>query len=675
MAGLTLKRLIGAGLVLAALLLASSTSFLLDVIVNLGQAKGTALALKEEVGASDTFDESAFNSILRDLGEEETLPFRDTAKGHNDSCKTPAINPPPGCKKVVAVSLYGNNTRYTSMATVYARSIRVFAPDWSLWVYINPEKPSPSQTLREIEETGARVIVGRTDLSQNGMMWRFLAADDPSVSRLSVRDADARFTLREASSLRLWEESGLPFHAQRDHEAHFDMTLPLGGMWGAVASSMPHMETLMTSQAGAGIVSGVGWGTDMMFLREVLTPIMLRAGVLEHLPSIHCAPTIKHDENTTKAVLPYPRAGYEFLGSAGVVVNHMLGLERMPQAQGCPADVKMYGRWNRTTSRSIVKLPRPWEDKSIRAVGGVKTSLRVGDSATSGGAYLASNGPQASQRMLERLLSLSAAGPRKRPPLGDVHVMGRPIYEPSSEILVTAIHGAFVTLVAPTAETNDTRLAAVHHYRSVIPLQGGASRSSDSGALVAPAVLSAVPFFHEQFAMGYFRRTAYDEGQFIVVPSLAVILLRNPPPSRLRHCNKTTSSSASGAAAIDFSPRAQKTLAALVSVLSTHNTCFVVVEQTGYGGKEGIDFAGISGGALTAAAASNELLAPLLLTDRACLHAPSVSRVNHTVWADLGALPPPDTGKDLTWYARDIIVVSVPMRGAADEAGCSSAEE
>jgi hypothetical protein len=62
------------------------------------------------------------------------------------------------------------------------------------------------------------------------MFWRFLVADDDSVDRFIVRDADSRLNAREAAAVLEWVQSGSSCHIMRDHPNH--VQIMNGGMWG-----------------------------------------------------------------------------------------------------------------------------------------------------------------------------------------------------------------------------------------------------------------------------------------------------------------------------------------------------------------------------------------------------------------------------------------------------------
>jgi hypothetical protein len=436
---------------------------------------------------------------------------------------------PAGCRRVIATSMYGNRTRYTSMIVPYARSLAALAPEWEYWVYIDPARLPPTEVLSALHDAGA-VLKERTNLSSNGMIWRFMAGDDPSVARFAVRDADARFTLRELWSLRAWEDSGLPFHAQRDHPAHFSMSLPLGGMWGATTGLLPHMATLLSGPKAMAMKANnkTHYGADMEFLHGVVTPLMLSSGVLEHLPTVHCLKHLNGRSHANRRPLPFPRAGFEFLGSAGVAEGDMHVLRHLREATNCTEDG--VPAWNR----------------SQRAV------TRLMDGSRDGG-----SGSNIHRLVLEDAVELAARAAAVLacrttgcavPPLGALDVALQADVTASAgggkalQIHVAAIRDAFVTVTAidvPTAATPalkpsrsappalpplgaSRRRGAVHHYRGLLPLT-----LIPASATPSPVELEAVPFFHELFPLQGHPRVPYDAPNMFVVPRAVVLLVRS----------------------------------------------------------------------------------------------------------------------------------------------------
>ena len=71
-----------------------------------------------------------------------------------------------------------------------------------------------------------------------GMFWRFLVANDHTVDRYIIRDADSRVSQRERDAVNDWINSGLKFHTMKDHPKHHGWPI-LGGTWGGVKDAIP----------------------------------------------------------------------------------------------------------------------------------------------------------------------------------------------------------------------------------------------------------------------------------------------------------------------------------------------------------------------------------------------------------------------------------------------------
>ena len=116
--------------------------------------------------------------------------------------------------RVVSVSLYGSNERYTSGALTNARIAREAFPDWQLRIYIPDDKVAehivPDDVQAQLKDLGADVILLPQTVVQEvgfGMNQRFLVADDPTVDKYAVRDGDSRLLLRERWAMDEWEAS------------------------------------------------------------------------------------------------------------------------------------------------------------------------------------------------------------------------------------------------------------------------------------------------------------------------------------------------------------------------------------------------------------------------------------------------------------------------------------
>ena len=82
-------------------------------------------------------------------------------------------------------------------------------------------------------------------IRKNAKIWRFLPLGDPTVSMFAVRDSDSRLSFREKAAVDEWINSTLPFHAMRDHPAHWSPIL--AGLWGGNNDIIGHRvaESLM----------------------------------------------------------------------------------------------------------------------------------------------------------------------------------------------------------------------------------------------------------------------------------------------------------------------------------------------------------------------------------------------------------------------------------------------
>lgn len=102
--------------------------------------------------------------------------------------------------RVIAISLYGADGRYTHGAIRNSELVRDAFPDWQLWVYIpdssrDPNLRVPEDVVKTLVANGAVIVpVDRAtmDTVGFGMNQRFLIAEDPRVHRFVVRDGDSR---------------------------------------------------------------------------------------------------------------------------------------------------------------------------------------------------------------------------------------------------------------------------------------------------------------------------------------------------------------------------------------------------------------------------------------------------------------------------------------------------
>lgn len=133
-------------------------------------------------------------------------------------------------KRVLSFSLYGDNPKYTRGMIRNAELAKVIYPGWEVRVWVD-RQTVPESVTKQLTELGCVINSPETDMPCPPMMKRFLVADDPTVERFCVRDADSRLSQREKAAVNEWISSDTILHVMRDHWAH--QTIP-GGMWGGM---------------------------------------------------------------------------------------------------------------------------------------------------------------------------------------------------------------------------------------------------------------------------------------------------------------------------------------------------------------------------------------------------------------------------------------------------------
>ena len=162
------------------------------------------------------------------------------------------------------------------------------APGWTCRIY--HDDSVPRTLLTELAGLGVELVAMPAGSGPaQGLYWRFLASDDPTVDRFLCRDLDSRPTAREKAAVDAWIASGQPFHVMRDHVLHTDLIL--AGMWGGMAGLLPPMAPAIDSVARS---EADRW-QDQRFLADWVWP-RIQGRVLVH------------DSAHPEAGLPFPPA-------------------------------------------------------------------------------------------------------------------------------------------------------------------------------------------------------------------------------------------------------------------------------------------------------------------------------------------------------------------------------
>jgi hypothetical protein len=172
--------------------------------------------------------------------------------------------------------LYGpENPRYYPGMLENVELIRVYFPDWKVYVYYAPDvtegiieslKSSSNVVLRPTGETGAI-----------NMIYRFYAIDEPGVDTMMVRDADSRVHWKDRWAIREFISSDYNAHTIRDNKEHTSKMM--GGLWGIRKSMGINIQAEYLRYKDNAVEKLLGHDQD--FLNECIYP-KIRRTLLVH---------------------------------------------------------------------------------------------------------------------------------------------------------------------------------------------------------------------------------------------------------------------------------------------------------------------------------------------------------------------------------------------------------
>ena len=135
--------------------------------------------------------------------------------------------------KIISFSLWGNLQRYTIGCIKNVLLAKKYYPDWSCWIYYDPnDVPS---TIVDIlsAHSNVRMIKKSTENNKHKqLLWRLEAIEDDDVQVAIFRNVDERLNLREVSAVNEWLYSGYNFHSMKDKIQHLKIKSVIGGLFG-----------------------------------------------------------------------------------------------------------------------------------------------------------------------------------------------------------------------------------------------------------------------------------------------------------------------------------------------------------------------------------------------------------------------------------------------------------
>ncbi|MFM9105796.1 MAG: FkbM family methyltransferase [Chloroflexota bacterium] len=172
-----------------------------------------------------------------------------------------------GSPNVIAYSLYGDTVLYSAGAIRNAQLAREFYPGFTCRFYHGATVPGWAlDVLRGFEHVELVDMSGEPE-NHLATMWRFLAAADPEVDVLLLRDTDSRPGARERAAVEEWLASGQRFHIMRDNP-HGHWFPILSGMWGCRGGALRDIARLIREHGP----HEDDYGTDQRFLTRAVYP-------------------------------------------------------------------------------------------------------------------------------------------------------------------------------------------------------------------------------------------------------------------------------------------------------------------------------------------------------------------------------------------------------------------
>lgn len=133
-------------------------------------------------------------------------------------------------RKIISVSLWGVDQRYSQGAIENAKIAQDLFPDWTYRIYFGSSVPIIYKELLN-KEPNVEIIDVDESKSGYGMFWRFNAMFESENNIFICRDSDTRLLEREKKCIDEWLESDKKFSIIRDHPRHFDFPI-IGTLWG-----------------------------------------------------------------------------------------------------------------------------------------------------------------------------------------------------------------------------------------------------------------------------------------------------------------------------------------------------------------------------------------------------------------------------------------------------------
>lgn len=237
-------------------------------------------------------------------------------------------------RKIIAMSLFGNDPRYVQGALMNALLAQREWSGWTLRIYYG--EGVPESVIAKLHAFDVELVrMHQLQSPRLCMYWRFYALEDRTATRIIVRDADAVLSSRDRAAVKEWEESQWPFHTMHDHLRH---ELPImGGMWGAVNGLLHPRIIEEWRQSGDQSTHTQKWHNDQTWLEDVVWPLV-KNYTLDHA-SYSCG---KRQSAEWRGFPTQRLHKYDFVGNVYSPLNNFVG--RAVKTE-CPAACRRHPDW------------------------------------------------------------------------------------------------------------------------------------------------------------------------------------------------------------------------------------------------------------------------------------------------------------------------------------------
>lgn len=205
----------------------------------------------------------------------------------------------PALQKLIAFSLWGDNSTYLIGALRNTELAAKLYPDWICRFYCASDLPQ--DFLNQLQaHPNVQVVLMPPKPDRGGAFWRFLAAEDAGVSHVLFRDADSRLSPREVAAVNEWLASDKDAHLMRDHPFHWPSIM--AGMWGCKSGALLDWQAQLEAYQPT-----TEYGADQLFLADVIYPKIKERCIIHDVFGI---------SEAGLDVRPFPtaREGLEFVG-------------------------------------------------------------------------------------------------------------------------------------------------------------------------------------------------------------------------------------------------------------------------------------------------------------------------------------------------------------------------